>query len=184
MKKQKWVFRNTPSYFTFQSKVTKNNKGFTLIELLVVITIIGILASAVLASLDGARTAARESIRTSDIKSVVTALELFRNQNNRYPVSPTDIVALNTTHSVCGGATYCLAIVTQMLVAENMLTTLPTDPRYGNTGSNYRYCGNAQVYTIIRYSEVDNRWCLPAGLPAIHTGCGAVDNRWYTYPAC
>ncbi len=60
-------------------------KGFTLIELLLVIAIIGILASALLVSLGGARRAARDSRRISDLRQVQSALELYFNACGHYP---------------------------------------------------------------------------------------------------
>src|SRR3989338_9565085 len=63
----------------------KNQKGFTLIELLVVIAIIGILSSVVLASLNSARTKARDAKRVSELKSLQTALELFYDSSGHYP---------------------------------------------------------------------------------------------------
>jgi len=62
------------------------NKGFTLIELLVVISIISLLSSIVLASLNNARAKARDAKRISDLHQVQIALELFYNQYNAYPV--------------------------------------------------------------------------------------------------
>jgi|SRR3989344_2452030 len=68
------------------------NKGFTLIELLVVIAIIGILSSVVLASLNTARTKARDSRRISDIKSLQLALELYADDNSGdYPDALSDL---------------------------------------------------------------------------------------------
>ena len=66
-------------------------KGFTLIELLVVIAIIGILSSVVLASLNSARTKARDARRSADIKQVQTALEFYYDNNVSYP-SSADVV--------------------------------------------------------------------------------------------
>ena len=61
-------------------------KGFTLIELLVVVAIIGILATVVLASLDSARSRARDAKRLSDIRTIQTALEAYYLENGTYPL--------------------------------------------------------------------------------------------------
>jgi prepilin-type N-terminal cleavage/methylation domain-containing protein len=63
-------------------------KGFTLIELLVVISIISLLSSIVLSSLNQARASARDSERLSDIRQIQVALELYRNINGNYPGTP------------------------------------------------------------------------------------------------
>ncbi|MEI7620268.1 MAG: FISUMP domain-containing protein [Candidatus Falkowbacteria bacterium] len=63
----------------------KSSKAFTLIELLVVIAIIGILATVSVLALSNARAKARDAKRAGDVKQVQTALELFFNDNNRYP---------------------------------------------------------------------------------------------------
>ena len=60
-------------------------KGFTSIELLVVISIIGLLSSVVLASLNQARIKARDSQRKQDIIQVRNALELYYADHKSYP---------------------------------------------------------------------------------------------------
>lgn len=63
----------------------KKNKGFTLIELLVVVAIIGILATIVLVSLSSARIRARDTRRAADLRQVALALEMYFDDNDRYP---------------------------------------------------------------------------------------------------
>jgi len=62
-------------------------KSFTLIELLVVITIIGLLSSVVLVSLNSARTKTRDAKRIAEVKQLMTALELYYDSNGHYPIS-------------------------------------------------------------------------------------------------
>lgn len=55
----------------------QNEGGFTLIELLVVIAIIGLLASVILASLNGARQKGRDARRVSDLKQMANLVALM-----------------------------------------------------------------------------------------------------------
>ncbi|MBI4225322.1 MAG: type II secretion system protein [Candidatus Sungbacteria bacterium] len=62
----------------------RGTHGFTLIELLVVISIISLLASIVFASLNSARTKARDVRRKADLSQIVLANELYFDTNNQY----------------------------------------------------------------------------------------------------
>jgi prepilin-type N-terminal cleavage/methylation domain-containing protein len=57
-------------------------QGFTLIELLVVMSIIGLLSSIVLSSLNNVRSKARDTKRVQEIRSVEQALTLYVLDNN------------------------------------------------------------------------------------------------------
>lgn len=60
----------------------KKNKGFTLLELLVVIAIIGILATIVMVSLQGARRRAQDASIQAQISSARAAAELYATGND------------------------------------------------------------------------------------------------------
>jgi len=64
--------------------MSKNQKGFTLVELLVVIAIIGTLSGIVLVSLGSARGKARDAVRQSDMRQMVSAQELYYSDNDAY----------------------------------------------------------------------------------------------------
>lgn len=59
--------------------------GFTLIELLVVISIIGLLASVVLASLNSARAKARDATRLATVRQIGNVLQLYYDANGAFP---------------------------------------------------------------------------------------------------
>lgn len=72
-------------------KVLNKKHGFTLIELLVVVAIISLLSSIVMASLNSARSKARDAARSESIHSVQIAVEMYYNEHGMYP---TDLVEL------------------------------------------------------------------------------------------
>ena len=66
--------------------VTKNlKKAFTLIELLVVVSIIGILSSVVLASLNSARGKAQNARAMADLRSFRTGIALLEDDTGKWP---------------------------------------------------------------------------------------------------
>ena len=69
---------------SFMTRI-KTQKGFTLIELLVVISIIGVLASVVMVSLNSARVKARDAVRKSDLNQIALAMRLYYDEHEYYP---------------------------------------------------------------------------------------------------
>lgn len=108
-----------------------NKKGFTLIELLVVISIIGLLSSVVLVSLNSARAKARDAKRMSDLGEIQKALEFYFDSSN------------GTAYPLCAGNTVCsttgysgnLGVLD--VVASGFLSSMPIDPK--NVSGQYGY---------------------------------------------
>lgn len=91
--------------------IINKKKGFTLIELLVVIAIIGLLSTLAVVALNSAREKARDAKRVADVKQVQTALELYFNDAQGYPVEAVGIVLGSDTASVlCWSSAGDLAI--------------------------------------------------------------------------
>ncbi len=63
----------------------KRNQGFTIVELLIVIVVIGILALLVITTYSGIQSKARNSKRSSDVKSIQTHLEAYFSGPGNYP---------------------------------------------------------------------------------------------------
>jgi general secretion pathway protein G len=71
-----------------------DNRGFTLIELMIVVVILGILALVVVPNVMDRPDEARQIKAKSDIKSLETALRLFKLDNGFYPTTEQGLQAL------------------------------------------------------------------------------------------
>lgn len=133
----------------------KSTQGFTLIELLVVIAIIGILSSVVLSSLNSARAKARDTKRKQDTVQVRIALELYFDDNRRYPLaypgawSGVSTVPCGPANAGTSGSDPYIAGLT-----PTYMPTLPVDPGtpgicngylYNSDGSNYKFLVHASA---------------------------------------
>lgn len=123
----------------------QNKKGFTIIELLIVIAIIGLLATISMVALNGARLKGRDAKRVGDIRQVQTALELYFNDQNSYPVTATTLtlgsasarVLCDTVAGFQADAVGCNKIY---------MGIVPTNPAPG--GVAYSYSGASLSYSI------------------------------------
>lgn len=113
----------------------RDKKGFTLVELLVVVAIIGLLSTLAVVALGSARGKARDAKRLSDIKQVQTALELFYNDNNGYPVAAAPPLALGGA----GAVTLSGAGITAAngAAGTTYMGQVPSNPAPGGAPYNY-----------------------------------------------
>ena len=149
---------------------TLYKKGFTLIELLVVISIISLLSSVVLASLNVARLKGREAQRMANVKNLESALELYYDANGNYPA-----------HNPL--ATYDLAYIGPALAPY--LINIPSDPLGPSAAWGYAASGN--TYMLRVYSETITsawgNWCrtsIDRGIVATYWAWSGSPNM----PAC
>jgi prepilin-type N-terminal cleavage/methylation domain-containing protein len=116
-------------------------RGFTLIELLVVISIIGILSSITLVSLNSARQRARDTRRLADLRQVQLALEIYFDRHGTYPFQRSNCGSPLINHKFC------------VLVDDNILGNLPRDPF--NVGRTFRYAhGPASATTSATHYHI------------------------------
>lgn len=105
----------------------KKESGFTFIELLVSVTIILVISSIAVVSFQSANKRARDDRRKSDLEKTRAALELYRLDNDDYPI---------------GDWPAMMAVLT----ADDYLNEAPTDPKgysyyyLSSDGDNYQIC--------------------------------------------
>jgi len=148
------------------------HQGFTLVELLVVISIIGILSSFAVVSLNTARMKARDALRKGDMAQLRTALNIYYDDNIEYPICGTwngaavdfgaDVDAADNSGSSCyydnnGGTADLATALTSG--ARPYMGSIPKDPKNptNDTGVSlvdiYRYVSNGEEYAVVYNTE-------------------------------
>src|SRR3989338_3588916 len=76
-----------------------DNSGFTLIEILVTITIIALVSTIGVTGYQAVSRGGRDALRKTDLEQIRSALEIYKSENNAYPVnSDTCIADLSTDY--------------------------------------------------------------------------------------
>lgn len=83
--------------------ILRNRKGFTLIELMVVVVILGILASIAVQTFANTTDRANESKAKADVRTIMSALEIYRADVGSYPDGTAGLNAL--VHDSSSGST-------------------------------------------------------------------------------
>jgi len=99
------------------------SKGFTLVELLVAISIIGLMSSITLVSLNSARAQSRDAKRITEIDQLQTALELYFDQNGTYP--PINNASTSKQPNGCGQSGSWCDLETEL---SSFMNPIPRDP--------------------------------------------------------
>jgi len=110
----------------------QKNLGFTLIELLVVISIIGILSSFAVVSLNSARAKARDALRKGDMAQLRTAVNLYYDDNDKYPICGNwDSEAADFGATVNAGSNCYNTALNSALTSGSRpcLASMPEDPK-------------------------------------------------------
>jgi type II secretion system protein G len=139
-----------------------SRKGFTLIELLVVVSIISLLSSIVLSSLNTARAKARDARRMADLKQIQTALELYRNDNSGYPSSGSlwrGNCASYGSYPTTGATGYIPNL------APTYISALPLDPKPTGVGTCYLYFSTGADYKVLAHQTTESSCPVPSSHP-------------------
>jgi len=128
----------------------KTNRGFTLIELLVVISIIGLLSSVVLASLNSARGRSRDTARMRGMREIQNALNLYYLDNGSYPAMDTwggfSSAGCGYSGTLSGASGYIPNL------APTYIRELPRDPSGSLSAcTGYQYVSNGTDYKLIQH---------------------------------
>jgi len=135
-------------------KKNRTMLGFTLIELLVVISIIGILTSITVVSLNDARFKARDAKRKADLAQLRVALALYYDNNLEYPKCGD----INKDYDDFGATSDCYnntlesALVSQ---TKPYMASLPKDPKNVDLYI-YRYVSDGNEFAVA-YETEDSR---------------------------
>ena len=115
-------------------------RGFTLIEIMVVVVILGVLAGLVVPGVVGAMIDARIEAAKADIRTIESALTMYRMDNFRYPSTEHGLRALVERPPAAAAPNWKLGGYLKK-------RTLPTDP----WGGDYRYANDGaeiDVYSL------------------------------------
>lgn len=145
----------------------KNMSGFTLLEIMIVIIVIGILITLTTVNYSRLQPKARDDRRQIDIANITKALELYYNDNGKYPT----VTGTNSSINQYWYTSDTTSWNDFKTVMSEYIDDLNVDPK-NNTGSvlssapvyNYAYfgggyCGSAsgQMYILVWRYEITNK---------------------------
>ena len=147
----------------FNRNNINNKKGFTIIELLVVISIIGLLSTISVVSLNGARIKSRDAKRVSDVDNIKKAIELYYDDKGEYPVALSPI-SLGTTNTLvlCDGGFKATSSSSDCPLGKIYMGKIPRNPTPNGIEYTYTSITSSDNYNLA-YSLEQGTASLPSG---------------------
>jgi general secretion pathway protein G len=125
------------------SRRRTRRSGLTLVEMIVVLAIIAVVAVLVVPNVIGRPDQARVTVAKTDLKTIATALRVYRLDNGDYPTTQQGLAALVTRPTAPPEP--------MSYAADGYLPEVPTDP-WGNAYV-YRSPGTGAAYDLITYGK-------------------------------
>lgn len=118
----------------------QTKRGFSPIELLVAVAILCLIATILVIAIGDLRVRSRDERRLSDMKTISSALGLYRSQKDIFPIEPDPIV-------ITGKDSLSAA-----LIEEEIIKSVPTDPSSAENGYVYTYQSfNSGTSFVLRF---------------------------------
>jgi prepilin-type N-terminal cleavage/methylation domain-containing protein len=144
----------------------RNNKGFTLIELMIVVAIISVLVGLVVVAINPVKMLgeAKDGRARSDLNQVKAALQLYHNENSRYPTAAEMLTTCTTGATICFYGTYMRQPPTATVYYANDVTNdsyiagvdLDYPSNEGNDSVSYTKCGPSFDLTAVSPKSAGN----------------------------
>lgn len=137
--------------------MNRRSIGFTLIEVMVVVTIVGILSAVIFANFSKSSGVSRDAQRQADLRILQTAIELYKNENGRYPAGCNGVGGWSgqagTSYACASGSQYIVGL------APKYIGSLPLDPKLNGATSGYVYTVNTEgtVYKLMAKNTVESQ---------------------------
>jgi prepilin-type N-terminal cleavage/methylation domain-containing protein len=136
------------------------SQGFTLIELLVVVSIIGLISSVIITSINSARVKGRDTERIAQVNQFMQALEVYYSAHGKYPCADVDCALIQVRPFTSSSN------VGQSLVSAGVISEIPADPLHSSApsptecnlpGYGYCYCSNGVNGYVITINTEDDK---------------------------
>lgn len=172
-------FRKETTNYELQT-TNRKSRGFTLIELLVVISIIAILMAVATVSYTNAQQKSRDNKRKSDLKAVQQALELYFQQNGKYPSGPSGDITCNVTGDLTAqpwGTEFDCTETNKPKITY--MNPLPKDQINVAASNKYYYAPSATFDQYVIATVIENSKD-PDIAPTVTQPCTTPSYSWFT----